>query len=137
MCAVSDGNHYQSRSIRENLFRALPSSAVALSSGPSMHIPLIDFHCPFGRENEELSACASKLLDPKGGYLLSSGQSYHFYGKSLLNEDELPAFLGRALLLSPIVDRSWVAHQLIEGACGLRISARLPNGDVPRLVREV
>ncbi len=99
------------------------SSDVKLLGRGRAHIPMVDFHCPATAENRELAIRACSLIDRAGGYLLESGHSYHFYGKSLLKPDEFPAFLGRMLLLSPIVDRAWIAHQLIEGACPLRISA--------------
>lgn len=111
-------------------------SKVKLDCGTFGHIPFVDFHCPATAENQDLSARASGFLDPKGGYLLESGQSYHFYGKSLLPEKGLYPFLGRALLLSPVVDRAWVAHQLIEGTCGLRISPKMPGGQMPYVVAE-
>lgn len=113
------------------------SSLVQLNGGELGHIPLIDFHCPVSKENREISAHASSLLDPLGGYLLESGQSYHFYGRSVIPSRDFYRFLGRALLLSPVVDRAWVAHQLIEGACGLRISAKIAGGQPPLVVAEV
>ena len=113
------------------------SSLAKLNTGESRHIPFVDFHCPSSALNEDLCSHASSLLDPGGGYLLESGRSYHFYGKSLLTASELPSFLGRALLLSPVVDRAWVAHQLIEGACGLRISEKFANGKAPIVVRDL
>jgi hypothetical protein len=113
------------------------SSLVRLENGERKHIPFVDFHCPVSAANEDLCGHAASLLDPDGGYLLESGESYHFYGKSLLSEVNLYVFLGRVLLLCPIADRAWVAHQLIEGACGLRISAKANGGPVPRVVREI
>jgi hypothetical protein len=113
------------------------SSRARLSDGTYTHLPMIDFHCPVSKENQEMSALVAQLLHPSGGFLLNSGQSYHFYGKALIPEADFSSFLGRALLLSPIIDRSWVAHQLIEGACGLRISPKSGGGEVPRVVIEL
>ena len=113
------------------------SSRARLSDGTYGHLPMIDFHCPISKANQEMSARVAQLLHPSGGYLLNSGQSYHFYGKALIPEAEFLASLGRALLLSPIIDRAWVAHQLIEGACGLRISPKSGDGEVPRVVLEL
>jgi hypothetical protein len=113
------------------------SSRARLSDGTYAHLPMIDFHCPVSKANQEMSALVARLLQPSGGYLLSSGQSYHFYGKALIPEEDFVRFLGRVLLLSPIIDRSWVAHQLIEGACGLRISPKSEDGEVPRVVVEL
>jgi len=112
-------------------------SRVRLHSGEYSHIPMLDFHCPSGAANQEICAQVAQLLLPSGGYLLDSGQSYHFYGKSLIRERDFFTFLGRALLLSPIIDRAWVAHQLIEGACGLRISPKPESGKIPRVIVEL
>jgi hypothetical protein len=58
-------------------------------------------------------------------------------GWDLLPDESLVRFLGKVLLFAPIVDRAWVAHQLIEGACALRISSRAGYGGPPRLVAEL
>jgi hypothetical protein len=113
------------------------SSRVALSDGSYSHVPMIDFHCPVSPANQEMSTQVASLLHPGGGYLLDSGKSYHFYGKSLVAEPELSASLGRSLLLSPIIDRAWVAHQLIEGACGLRISPKPESETIPTVIAEL
>jgi hypothetical protein len=112
------------------------SSRVSIHGGESRHIPLLDFHCPATPKNEELAALAAELLDIGGGFLLESGESYHFYGNALLDDAGLVDFLGRALLLAPIIDRAWIAHQLIERACGLRISQKHGGGE-PLVVRGI
>lgn len=111
------------------------SSKVRLRQGGSLHIPMVDFHCPAPRHTE-LAVAVCRLLGG-GGYLLHSGNSYHFYGKHLLDDGGLRAFLGRCLLLSPLVDRPWIAHQLMEGCCGLRISPKPGTGHIPVVVREI
>jgi hypothetical protein len=113
------------------------SSRVKLRTGGSRHIPMLDFHIPSAAHNQELVVFIANSLDPKGGFILTSGKSYHFYGKSLLTEDELPAFLGKALLFCPIIDRPWIAHQLVEGACGLRVSQKPGGTAVPKLLVEL
>ena len=113
------------------------SSRVKLQSGTCKHIPLLDFHVPTAPQNQELVVFIANSLDSRGGYILNSGKSYHFYGKSLLEEDQLPVFLGKALLFCPFIDRAWVAHQLIEGACGLRISQKPGGRSIPELVVEL
>ena len=74
-----------------------------------------------------------KLLKQPGA-LLSSGKSYHFYGANLLTDEDLRIFLGRALLFAPITDKTWIAHQLIEGSCALRISSRKDYGGPPKII---
>ena len=112
------------------------SSRIVLRNGERKHIPMLDFHAPPSPQNEECVRFIAKRLDPNGGFVLVSGKSYHFYGKSLLAEDQLSSFLGKALLFSPFVDRAWIAHQLIEGACGLRISKKKIGSATPALICE-
>jgi hypothetical protein len=111
------------------------SSRVVLHDEEIRHIPMLDFHCPVSPENEDLAGSIIDLLDTSGGFLLNSGDSYHFYGKALFDEKMLVGFLARALLLAPIIDRAWIAHQLIERACGLRISRKADGGSEPIIVR--
>jgi hypothetical protein len=101
-----------------------------------MHLPLLDIHCAFTPTATEIVAQVLRLLECHGT-LLCSGKSYHFYGDALINERELTRFLGRALLFDPIVDRAWIAHQLIERCCALRISAREGYGGPPIVVRSI
>jgi len=113
------------------------SSRVRLHTGEERHIPLLDLHCPASEQNEELGALAVELMDVGGGFLLQSGESYHFYGKELLDGRALVRFLGQALLLAPVIDRAWIAHQLIEGACALRISNKPSGSGEPVVVRAI
>jgi hypothetical protein len=113
------------------------SSRVRLMNGEYHHIPMLDFHCPASMENQIVASRVASLIDGSGGYLLRSGRSYHYYGKALIAETKLPEFLGRSLLFGPILDRRWVAHQLMQGECGLRISAKIRGVDVPQLVEEL
>jgi len=109
------------------------SSRVRIAGGGYRHIPMLDFHCPPTAENQQAAELVAGLVHETGGYLLQSDKSYHFYGNSLLEEEDLSAYLGRALLFAPFIDRAWIAHQLIEGACGLRISTK-KNGSLPSVV---
>jgi hypothetical protein len=113
------------------------SSKVETGTGEAAHIPMLDFHCPQSAPNLELVTKVLCLLDIGPGFILESGKSYHFYGRKLITDSERILFLSRALLLAPIVDRAWIAHQLLEGACGLRISPRQPSGMPPRVVRKL
>jgi hypothetical protein len=111
-------------------------SRVLLSDGTFRHIPMLDFHV---KASDQSVGIVETILEVLGmsGFVLSSGKSYHFYGGELLEEFALPGFLGKALLFSPIVDRAWVAHQLMESACALRISPRAEYGGAPRVVARV
>jgi hypothetical protein len=113
------------------------SSRVIVNEIAERHVPMLDFRCPANESNDSLASATAKLLGKSGGYVLNSGQSYHFYGKALLSDSEVVQFLGRALLLSPVVDRAWIGHQLIEGECGLRISGHPQGSSMPTLICEI
>jgi len=113
------------------------SSLVDLKDGSQRHIPMVDFHCPPSKSNLELATAVANELKVGPGFLLESGRSYHFYGLELMSRSALASFLGRVLLFSPIVDRAWIAHQLIESACALRISPRGETGEAPQVIARI
>lgn len=99
------------------------TSEVRLEDGELGHIPLLDFHCPKSEANQVLAASVLRRVLPSGAVLLESGDSYHGYGFGVVSVDAFLDFLGRSLLFAPIVDRVYVAHQLIERRSALRLSA--------------
>ena len=109
------------------------TSAVRLPDGVTKHLPMMDFHLAY---SSTATAFLTKLVArwEVPGTLLRSGKSYHFYGRALFDESALTRFLGQTLLFAPIVDRAWIAHQLIEQSCALRISARRDYGGPPTIV---
>lgn len=113
------------------------SSSLKLTDGSIRHLPMLDFHCPATPENLSLVGEVIKRLAIGDGFILESNKSYHFYGWKLLSANELERFLGRALLFAPVVDRAWIAHQLIESACALRISANRGKGTWPFVVAHI
>lgn len=111
------------------------SSKVVLDNGEERHLPLLDFHCANNAANLSLSCAVIQRLEIAPGYLLESGDSYHFYGSALLTLDEYVPFMGLALQYSPIVDKVWIAHQLREMTSALRITPK--HGITPHLVKRV
>lgn len=111
------------------------NSRVILRNGEIRHIPLLDFHIPVTAESIIQIKKVLCLLGMNNGYIINSGESYHFIGNKLLNEDEFLNFLSKSLFFSPIIDRAWIAHQLIERSCSLRIS--LKHGIVPQLINRI
>ncbi len=109
-------------------------SQVLLRDGQTKHIPMMDFRCPKTKETLALVLKIVKLFGVGSGCVVETDKSFHFYGWQLLSESGLEQFLGRALLFSPIVDRAWIAHQLIDKCCALRISARGQGGKLPKVV---
>jgi hypothetical protein len=110
----------------------LMSSAVGTAEG-RQHIPMLDFRAHVGAANLESVTRVVEQLQT-GGVILDSGRSYHFYGVRLVDEESWRRMLGQALLLAPLVDERWVAHQLIEGSCALRVSRSLHTGAFPKVV---
>jgi len=88
-----------------------------------LHLPLFDFHIPVSPENTEICKNVLKCLGLKG-FILDSGKSYHFIGSIFLEESSFKKILYRALLFTPIIDRAWISHQLIQGYCCLRITEK-------------
>ena len=88
------------------------------------HLPMIDFHCDSTEKNVQLAEDLIEILEIGAGYLLDSGESFHFIGTQLINEMEFGPYLGKLIMYSPIIDKSWIAHQLIEGSCALRVTQK-------------
>lgn len=122
----------KAQSLRSEQVLAL-SSKVECMDGDFMHLPMLDFHCKSGVANDQRVKQIVNALGLKG-YILHSGQSYHFYGTDLIETEALVTTLAYALLFAPIIDRAWIAHQLIERACGLRISSGKSYSTAPNVI---
>jgi hypothetical protein len=68
------------------------------------------------------------------GVLLNSGKSFHYYGYTLMSEEQWRTFLGQSLLLSDVIDTRYVGHALINNECRLRISTTRLNPFIPTVV---
>lgn len=99
------------------------------------HIPFIDFHCMSNSNNISLAEDIVNILRIGSGYLLDSGESFHFIGSRLIEKNEFEPYLGKLLMYTPIIDKSWIAHQLIEKSCALRISYK--NGVLPEVIKTI
>jgi len=109
-------------------------SEVLCRDGLVRHLPMVDFHALKSPENRRIVEAVSERLLPGRVILMDSGESYHAYGTQLLSEESLRQFLGRALLFVPVIDRAYVAHQLIEGRCALRLTSGGGKSQVPEVV---
>ena len=108
-------------------------SAIEINNQGGFHLPLLDFHCRESTENDRLVHSTCNLLFPCTTVVCRSGESYHAYGLRAIPSEQLVRFLARALLFAPIVDRAYVAHQLIERQCMLRISASASKPCCPQV----
>jgi hypothetical protein len=112
------------------------SSKIVLPGNRAVHIPMLDFRVRSSLGNQRTAELVISQLNA-AGWLLDSGQSYHFYGAQLLADDQLRTFLTRALFFTPIVDYRWIAHQLLENACALRIAPGGHAQKMPELVSTI
>lgn len=127
---TSDFN-YINKEIQNNVNLAF-NSKVKLKTGSFKYLPLLDFHIPNNEENLCTVKKVISLLGLSEGYILDSGESFHFIGNKLIEYQELIEFLSKALLFSPIIDRAWIAHQLLEKAPSLRIGYK--HNQLPTLI---
>ena len=111
-------------------------SRVRLPNDEIKYIPMLDFSVKSEMHGGSSTArtCVEALGEP--GWLVSSGRSFHFYGSRLVSATEQLDFWAKALLLTPIVDERWIAHQIRGGRAALRIS---PNekGEVPAIIWDI
>lgn len=110
------------------------SSGVTLSDGSRRHIPMLDFHIPANDVTYATVVKCINSLDVGKFAIVDSGKSFHAYGMSLLDASGLRKFLSRALLLSPIVDTRYIAHQLRDNQCKLRVAATPRKPTEPRVL---
>ena len=109
------------------------SSQLETKDGNRRHLLLLDFHIPETENNQLIVEKVLELLGVKKGYLLRSGKSYHFIGSDLITTYGLISFISRCLFFTPIVDKSWIAHQLIEKSCSLRFTEK--KGLYPSVIK--
>jgi hypothetical protein len=109
-------------------------SEVVRRDGSLGHLPMVDFHASKSPANQRIVEAVAERLFPRGSILMDSGESYHAYGTQVISQEEFRRFLGTAMLFVPIVDRAYLAHQLIEGRCALRITPGGGKSQVPIVV---
>lgn len=108
------------------------NSRVRLYDGAEAHIILLDFSIPVSVEHAAVVKESLLRLGITHGYILDSGSSYHYIGSDIVSYSDYKRLLCYAYLLSPITDGRWIAHQLIEGSCNLRVGEK--EGHIPTLV---
>lgn len=97
-------------------------SEVETKKGKKKHIPLFDFHIYPSDLNLIVVEKVLECLNLESGFIINSGKSYHFISTELVDEDELIELLNKMILYSPIIDRNWIIHQLLEKKCAIRIT---------------
>lgn len=110
-------------------------SSVMMKDSNIRHIPMLDFHIPVCDTNLKIVEFVCKILDLGPGYILNSGESYHFISSNIVSWDKLYNILSKALRFCPIIDRAWISHQLEEKSCSLRVDKK--NGIEPIVVKTI
>jgi len=100
-------------------------------------VPMMDFSCPCSDGNARAIARMLEIVGHREGILVESGHSYHFYGTSLLVQNEWIDFMAKAVLFAPYVDPRYVAHRLADGQCRLRIFSSRPMPVIARVLDEL
>ncbi|MFE7067177.1 hypothetical protein [Microbacterium sp. ER1] len=111
-------------------------SRVTLADGEDRFLPMLDFTSKAVRPGSASTVRAAVEVLDTAGILCSSARSFHFYGHRLVSRDEQLDFWARALLLTPIVDERWIAHQIRGQVGALRFSAN-ERGIVPKVIAEI
>lgn len=109
-------------------------SELKMTNGSKKHLVLIDFHLPVSSRNSSVVNKVASLLMPFPSFIIESGASYHVIGTKPLSSKEFRKTLIRSLLFSPIIDRAYITHQLLEGRAALRISKGGHFNQIPRLI---
>jgi hypothetical protein len=113
---------------------SLGSRVIDARSG-EMHINMVDFDVVVSDANTEIIVSVCRELMPSGFLVLVSGDSYHAVGTELVEPSERIALLGKALLVSPLVDIFYIGHQLQQRASSIRISKGGRAGQCPVVLR--
>lgn len=110
-------------------------SIVRKVNGKEEHIPMMDFHISPSHNNLRIVKSVCSCLELRSGWILDSGESYHFIGSNSIPWDALYIRLSASLVFNPIVDIAWISHQLREKCCSLRIGKK--NGRYPEVICEL
>jgi hypothetical protein len=126
------------RSLPENVDHFIAVTSLVqqqTASGLEMrHIPMLDFRIrPRHGAVEVVTGVLNSISAPLG-WILESGASYHYIGAEPISADDAGRLLASALLLSPITDRNWIAHQLIAGHATLRLTVNPQTAAPPPVV---
>lgn len=112
---------------------AMTSDLKLFNTDERFHIPMMDFDCEISCKNLEVIQRFLRISN-KGGVILQSGRSYHYYGIELIPDREWLMLLGRFLLLMDYTDSRYIAHRIIDGYGSLRISENERRPIPPKVV---
>ena len=110
-------------------------SRVQMKDKSIRHLPMLDFHIPVSDMNFKVVQEVCLTIGLHNGYLLNSGESYHYLANFTVEWDELFLLLAKSILFCPIIDRAWISHQLQEKCCSLRVDKK--NGKEVQFIAEI
>lgn len=111
-------------------------SQVELFNDETRHIPMVDFRCPCSAQNLRKVVATLGNLGQKKGFIVESGNSYHFYGIPLLTPEEWQDLMVRCKK-EEIIGADWPHYQLLDGFSALRLSASTSKPIAPRVIARV
>jgi len=119
-------------------------SKVVLKDFTEAHIPMMDFKCmPNPKNLQNVKEGLKTIVKEKKGFILETGESYHYYGVKLLSNDEWLDFMGKCLLTNGIrdkeqtedlVDERYVGYRILARHCCLRITTDKEKTFLPKVV---
>jgi len=110
------------------------NSEILFSNSKFKHLCLLDFHIFPSENNLQIATKVIRALK-LSGHILDSGESYHFISDTFYDLDSILNILAMSLLFSPIIDRAWVAHQILERSCSIRVGMK--HSKFPIVVKKV
>ena len=103
--------------------------------GQIFHILQVDFSCHKNTENRDAALFLLETAEQNNGFLLETGNSYHYWGTNLMPRKEWIDYMF-GLMHSPLVNK-WAQLALNNGSSALRISQNEFKNSVPFVVAKI
>lgn len=111
-------------------------SLVQLENKKRKHIPMVDFCCLCSEENLQKVVDTLYVLGEKEGFILESGNSYHYYGCRVFNQRRWRNFIQQCQKYD-IIGNDWPFYQLKDGFSCLRIATSVAKPHLPRVIAKI
>lgn len=100
-----------------------------------LHIPQIDFCCPKSRLNRKEALAVLRKMNQNDGYILETDNSYHYYGRNLLQKHEWEQYMRRLYNFSIV--GFWAEQCKRNGYSALRISSNKNKPTIPSVIARI
>jgi len=111
------------------------SSLCRLYDNKEVHIYMMDFACPKSDQNQNIIIKLLSHVEHKGGILVDSGNSYHYYSLDTISKTEWHNKMIQSILMQPFADSRYIAHRLQNDIGVLRINANASKNYKPRIIK--